>query len=193
VENCPKCNSSKTIINIVYKFHDTFDCLSCGNWWYCRIDDCCRKSYKIVAQCHKYSPNTRLYYQCTNCGGCLNRTKPLNQKLYSNEIEGPFSDEYFDDWKSQISVEQNELYEIKKNLNYRNSKKGKYDDYIISEKWRSIRKRILERDDYLCQHCKTCNATEVHHITYDNLFNENLEDLISLCNACHKMEHTQKI
>ena len=51
---------------------------------------------------------------------------------------------------------------------------------------------VLTRDENKCQKCKTKNADEVHHLTYENLFKEKLEDLISVCHDCHKKIHDEQ-
>jgi hypothetical protein len=57
--------------------------------------------------------------------------------------------------------------------------------YLRSDVWREKRRLVLERDGYHCQLWLQHVATEVHHKTYDHLGHEPLEDLISLCRACH--------
>ena len=62
-----------------------------------------------------------------------------------------------------------------------------YLKYIKSPKWFRKRELVFERDNYQCQTCNAIGATlHCHHLTYDNLFDENLEDLITVCKNCHK-------
>ncbi|ARV16876.1 hypothetical protein BTO07_09540 [Polaribacter sp. SA4-12] len=70
-----------------------------------------------------------------------------------------------------------------------NSRKGKYNEYLLSEKWKTKRNEVLKRDNSLCRVCKEKKAEDVHHLTYENLFNEKLEDLISVCRKCHLEIH----
>jgi hypothetical protein len=68
--------------------------------------------------------------------------------------------------------------------------------------FRKLRKKIRERDNYVCQMCgifqKDCKRKlDVHHIDF-NKDNLELNNLISLCNKCHaqtfiKREYWQKI
>jgi hypothetical protein len=58
--------------------------------------------------------------------------------------------------------------------------------YLRSDLWREKRRLVLERDGYRCQVWLQHVATEVHHKTYARLGHEPLEDLISLCRACHE-------
>jgi len=63
---------------------------------------------------------------------------------------------------------------------------SKYDRYISSPEWRSLRLKVLERDQHCCQTCLSTDDLEVHHKTYVRLGNEDLEDLITLCSECHE-------
>lgn len=56
-------------------------------------------------------------------------------------------------------------------------------DYT-SEQWKTIRRKRLEFDNGLCVFCKSA-AQEVHHVTYENVGQERIEDLRSLCRLCH--------
>jgi len=71
--------------------------------------------------------------------------------------------------------------------------KGGYDVYLRSPLWRRIRKRILERDGYLCRECGVA-AEHVHHLSYGPLVMMGMDDskLISLCVPCHDSRHPDK-
>lgn len=63
------------------------------------------------------------------------------------------------------------------------------------KRWDTIKKIVKERDKYTCQHCgitekewigKTGQPLQVHHIVlYRVSKNNNIENLITLCNSCH--------
>lgn len=56
--------------------------------------------------------------------------------------------------------------------------------------WKKQRIRCLERDGYVCQQCGNTNNLEVHHWEpYRFSFNNNLDNLITLCWDCHKDVH----
>ena len=75
-----------------------------------------------------------------------------------------------------------------------------YKKYLLSKEWQEKRKKVFERalknancnNEYgICERCgykpnKYC--LQVHHRTYEHLFNEPLEDLELLCPNCHKAE-----
>jgi len=60
-----------------------------------------------------------------------------------------------------------------------------YEDYLRSPEWRAKCDLVFERDGYRCATCGSEHDLEVHHKTYKHLFNEPLEDLITLCKECH--------
>ena len=60
-----------------------------------------------------------------------------------------------------------------------------YASYIGSPAWRIKRAARLQRDGGKCVVCGA-RAVNVHHITYENLGDENVRrDLVSVCRACH--------
>ena len=60
-----------------------------------------------------------------------------------------------------------------------------YTQYINSRTWKLKRREILKRDNNECQTCCSKNDLQVHHRHYNNLGNEALADLITLCVPCH--------
>lgn len=72
--------------------------------------------------------------------------------------------------------------------------KLKYNDYLRSPQWRQKRQQLFEQRGKCCERCgldmgELGISPDVHHKTYDNLFNEPLEDLEVLCRPCHKKHH----
>ncbi len=65
----------------------------------------------------------------------------------------------------------------------------KYVDYLTSNDWKIIRGNIIKRDNYKCRICSNEENLRVHHLTYQNIFNEKDDDLITLCKECHEKEH----
>lgn len=60
-----------------------------------------------------------------------------------------------------------------------------YEKYIRSSQWRKKADERMALDGGKCCVCGKA-ATEVHHLTYVRLGNENMEDLVSLCHRCHE-------
>lgn len=61
---------------------------------------------------------------------------------------------------------------------------------ISTMEWRYTKKRIKERDKYTCQKCKKTNCQlHIHHIIpYRISKNDSDNNLIALCQSCHKKE-----
>jgi len=57
--------------------------------------------------------------------------------------------------------------------------------------WKQIRKKILERDDYICQYCGVQRKTfmQINHID-GNPKDHSAENLEVICSACHKITHS---
>lgn len=69
----------------------------------------------------------------------------------------------------------------------------------MCRRWRHTRLAALRRDGYQCQICRRygrmVEATEVHHIKHADEYPElafDLDNLISLCKACHNKQHPEK-
>ncbi len=59
--------------------------------------------------------------------------------------------------------------------------------YLKSDAWKKKAKACRKRAEYRCQICATEDRElHAHHNTYENLGNEKPEDLICLCDLCHK-------
>jgi len=59
-------------------------------------------------------------------------------------------------------------------------------EYYKSEEWRQQKIFALHRANNRCEWCGLSHSLELHHLTYDNLYNEKPKDLIILCKDCHK-------
>jgi len=68
-----------------------------------------------------------------------------------------------------------------------------YNDYIHSDKWLERRRQALLRDGFRCQKCGSRRYLHVHHLTYARFGNEKLDDLQTVCKACHEKIHGRRI
>lgn len=64
-----------------------------------------------------------------------------------------------------------------------------YQAYLNSDAWKEIRNKRVKMDGYKCQVCGSSSNLEVHHLTYEHKYHENMDDLITLCDKCHRKVH----
>lgn len=102
----------------------------------------------------------------------------------------PILDFYFDQYgrilsamQSRASKYEESYREYYQQLNHEWFRR--YNEYLYSNEWRTIRGSILSRDLESCLNCGDTASLQVHHITYDNVGQELNEDLITLCKSCH--------
>jgi hypothetical protein len=62
-----------------------------------------------------------------------------------------------------------------------------YQTYLRSPEWEAKRQEKLDRCQHKCECEGGCHrqATQIHHLHYDTLGNEDLQDLQALCAKCH--------
>lgn len=80
------------------------------------------------------------------------------------------------------------------NITYMVSKeqKEKYSKYLKSKEWHELKIDLIQIRGCKCEKCNikpAPNKLHVHHISYDRLYNEELNDLMLLCANCHRKEH----
>lgn len=69
------------------------------------------------------------------------------------------------------------------------ARKELYQEYLRTDHWKETRARIIARAGGKCEACGKAGPLEVHHLTYERLFNENDNDLLALCGKCHGLRH----
>jgi hypothetical protein len=81
--------------------------------------------------------------------------------------------------------------EYQKLQSYEPTYRERYYEYLNSEEWKKIRSEVLERDAYRCQITGAGYDLQVHHIHYNNIGNEDISDLITLCGEAHSIIHNE--
>lgn len=92
----------------------------------------------------------------------INRHRPGRESYYANRLPSKPKNEY---------------------------DRGYYKKYVSTKEWRAKRRAIFERDNYRCVKCSSNKRLCCHHLTYDNLGDEPLSDLQTLCTSCHAKLH----
>jgi cytochrome c553 len=74
--------------------------------------------------------------------------------------------------------------------------KWAYSMYLLSNAWKIKRaqRRAIDGDQCTSPLCFRVDTLQVHHKTYERIGDENVEtDLVTLCDRCHGMEHSDEI
>jgi len=67
-----------------------------------------------------------------------------------------------------------------------------YNEYLNSDQWLKLKENVKDRDGNKCVNCGSTISLHVHHFHYDNVGDEDLDDLITVCYECHKKIHYYK-
>lgn len=67
--------------------------------------------------------------------------------------------------------------------------KNNKSQYMKSEMWQSKRLEVLRRDNHKCVVCNKKDNLDIHHISYENVGNESLDDLVTVCRKHHQLIH----
>ena len=59
-------------------------------------------------------------------------------------------------------------------------------DYYHTKHWKILRNKVLKRDKHKCVLCASQNNLQIHHRIYE-IGQEQLSDLHTLCDKCHKL------
>jgi hypothetical protein len=70
----------------------------------------------------------------------------------------------------------------------------RYQDALLSDHWRELKKEIRERCQGICEYPPGCDAPcrELHHKTYCRLGAELPRDVLYLCREHHELLHSTK-
>ena len=135
--------------------------------------------------------------QCLVCGNAM--PQPIKQEVALSANGGiepsSFDEKLQIDWKTNKEQAYSEIKE-----RYESSKKveiaehtDEYWEYLNSSpEWQLKRRKVFARAKNICEGCAEQPATEVHHISYDNIFDELLYQLVALCEDCHKKAHGER-
>ena len=72
---------------------------------------------------------------------------------------------------------------------YKDHWKKNYNSYLCSKHWKKRRKEIIEQHWDYCSNCFSRHDIQVHHLTYENVWEEKCEDCKVICRNCHAKEH----
>jgi len=67
-----------------------------------------------------------------------------------------------------------------------------YKRYMESARWARKRARVIARDGGVCTACGRRGVLHVHHLSYKFFGREPMEDLVTLCEQCHRDIHEKE-
>lgn len=122
------------------------------------------------------------YFQCQRCGSTHMRpvSKQLALELLDGNIASPIDRDLARSYWRSI-----EAHRTQTKAKWR----AMYDSYMRSEQWAQKRRDVIARDGGVCGICHDAAITEVHHLTYERVGREPLDDLVGVCSACHAIQH----
>jgi hypothetical protein len=61
-----------------------------------------------------------------------------------------------------------------------------YGTYLASREWALLKRQVRERSGGWCERCRAERVSSIHHLTYERIGHERLEDLIAVGRGCHE-------
>lgn len=125
-------------------------------------------------------------YQCMTCGVAV------SQPIAHARIERDFAGVKIADFDNSLSGKYTQaLIEaaIDEEALKREEFRDRYGEYLRGPQWAARRRLVLARCKGTCEGCGIRKADEVHHLTYEHVFDEFLFELVGLCAACHERIH----
>lgn len=153
-----------------------------------RAAEACEHKSTTIRKRKTRSDSWQILQQCNTCGkrvGTFLPQKDLNLETipeWDRELEERSAESLKRKTAAAWKVEKIKQVE---------AKLKEYDEYIESEDWRKIADKVLKRDKHTCQYCGDAKAKQVHHLTYNRLYDEAMFDLVSVCVKCHDKLHPE--
>jgi len=84
-----------------------------------------------------------------------------------------------------------EFMAIKKSIAVKSKSEriAKYHEYLKSPEWEIVRQMMFRLRGEKCELCGSESFIQVHHLHYQNIFDERPDDLQVVCRSCHKKIH----
>jgi 5-methylcytosine-specific restriction endonuclease McrA len=127
----------------------------------------------------------RWAFVCVECGDLPRGGAWFGAKRAGTELQVDLRDAVM--WTNRIRSEWHEHRYARRDEN-KSEWFTWYDKYLASLAWKEIRAKVLMRDEYKCLACGS-PATQVHHLTYERVGYEHIDDLASVCVDCHQYVH----
>jgi 5-methylcytosine-specific restriction endonuclease McrA len=153
-------------------------------------DEKCAHDWREIRRRVSSSGRVSFWAQCMVCGSCYG-----NAIARANVPDADNVPDFDPDLHKQWYAERQERLDGVNQKHIRLQKAEKagwwrwYDQYLKSTAWRLRRDAVMTRAGGVCEGCRTRPAAQVHHLTYDNVGNEFLWELVAVCMPCHERLH----
>ncbi|MCE9547110.1 MAG: hypothetical protein K8T25_16670 [Planctomycetia bacterium] len=67
-----------------------------------------------------------------------------------------------------------------------------YAAYLRTSAWKEKVEQVRVRCGGTCEHCHKMAFSHTHHLTYERIYNERLDDLLGVCEPCHEFLHKSR-
>jgi len=93
--------------------------------------------------------------------------------------------------KTKVSVLHLRKLARKKRELSKNKNTFSYDAFLVGQRWQSFKRKYWENHEKKCIKCGSLSNVCIHHKTYKNFKREKEEDVVALCEGCHKKFHNR--
>jgi len=153
-----------------------------------RETDCRDHAEKEWRRFGTSSGGVQIRQQCLNCGYVLGNPR----KRQDGDDDIPEVDkaarDIFDKQRSEAYEDILQKH-ARLQFNKQNEWFREHAEYLQSDEWRLRRRLVLQRASGRCEGCGLNDATQVHHLKYDNWKAEFLFELVAICDSCHDRLH----
>ena len=195
---CSDCGNA--IAKKEYTYHDLFYCDRCYKDYkiktnYDYSEDCCDTQNLKYVRFIMSNGADAVRAQCFSCGYLHGKFYPkLSIAIYKSlqMWSETMREAYYEKRKTlgiSISKEFSEITEWIRDKKFEaitSDEDSDYKNYLRSDQWKEKRLLVLKRDKHICQSCMVSKAQDVHHLTYQFIYNEPLFTLVSVCRPCHE-------
>ena len=134
---------------------------------------------------------THYYRQCVVCGNSVGSALKKSPEL---AVSPPWKENEYENYEIGRKAEYDRILQehLKKQQRGEDGFRREYDLYLATPSWRAKRAKVVKRANGVCEGCLERSATQVHHRTYDHIFEELMFELVAICDECHARIHEDK-
>lgn len=121
---------------------------------------------------------------------CFCENAPNGNKILDTAVNSSYSCYFdFDGVEGFDTVDNGGGFWVTHCPDYKPCFKDFYGLYINSDRFKKKRRNRIEIDGHRCKICGSPINLQVHHITYERIGFEDMDDLVTVCKKCHKGLH----